>query len=108
MHPEFADPVPSARPTVRLLQWATTSAEHSFCWLVEGPDPDAWPVFARTDADEPWEGLDGSSTEFIHRMLTDPLHPYSLAEYFASHWFTSYREVRQAQEAFRDEYHPRP
>ncbi len=45
---EFADPAPSKGPTIRLLQWATTSAGHSFCWPVEHPDPQEWPVLARS------------------------------------------------------------
>ncbi|MFB8242854.1 SMI1/KNR4 family protein [Kitasatospora purpeofusca] len=85
---EFLGPAPSSRPTIRLLQWAATSAEHSFCWLVEDPDPDDWPVFARSDNWEPWTRFGCSSAEFVHRMLTDPQHPYSLARHFESHWFT--------------------
>ena len=105
---EFAGPAPSNGPTIRLLQWAMTSAGHSFCWLVQDPEPDEWPVFARSDKWDPWERFDCSSAEFIHRMLTDPQHPYSLAEYFETHWFTSAEEVEQAEEAFWDEYYPRP
>ncbi|MFJ8746532.1 SMI1/KNR4 family protein [Embleya sp. NPDC127516] len=105
-HHEFAEPAPASRPTIRLLQWAATSAEHSFCWLVEDPDPERWPVFARDDACEPWERFDCSAAEFVHRMLTDPHHAYTLAKHFESHWFTSDEEVERAQEAFWDEYHP--
>ncbi|MFD4909201.1 SMI1/KNR4 family protein [Kitasatospora purpeofusca] len=85
---EFFGPAPSSRPSIRLLQWAMTSSEHSFCWLVEDPDPDEWPVFARSDNWEPWTRFGCSSAEFVHRMLTDLQHPYSLARHFESHWFT--------------------
>ncbi|WP_344626158.1 hypothetical protein [Kitasatospora arboriphila] len=104
---QFSDPAPSEGRTARLLQWATAD-EHSFCWLVEDPDPEAWPVYARSDKWDPWKRFDYSSTEFIHRMLTDPKHPYSLAEHFETHWFTSAEQVEQAKEAFMDEYHPHP
>ncbi|MEU6237707.1 SMI1/KNR4 family protein [Kitasatospora sp. NPDC047058] len=103
---EFADPAPSGGPAIRLLEFAATSAEHSFCWQVEDQDPEKWPVFARGDKWEPWGRHDCSAAEFIHRMLSDPLHPYSLAEYFETHWFTSGEEMRRAQQAFWDEYHP--
>ncbi|MER6401183.1 SMI1/KNR4 family protein [Kitasatospora sp. NPDC001603] len=104
---EFSAPAPSSGPTTRLLEWATAD-EHSFCWLVEDPDPEAWPVYARADKWDPWKRFDCSSTEFIHRMLTDPQHPYSLADYFETHWFTSVEQVEQAKEAFWDEYYPHP
>ncbi|MFE2729144.1 SMI1/KNR4 family protein [Kitasatospora sp. NPDC059327] len=100
---EFAGPAPSSSPAIGLLQWAVTSAEHSFCWLVEDPDPDKWPVFARSDKWDPWERFDCSSAELVHRMLTDPQHPYSLARHFDTHWFTS---AEQAAEAFWDDFHP--
>ncbi|WP_329491873.1 SMI1/KNR4 family protein [Kitasatospora sp. NBC_01246] len=79
---DFAGSAPSSEPTIRILRWARTSAGHSFCWHVADPDPEEWPVFARSDKWEPWERFDSSAAEFIHRMLTDPKHPYSLAEYF--------------------------
>ncbi|MFB7379807.1 SMI1/KNR4 family protein [Kitasatospora purpeofusca] len=94
---EVLGPAPSSRPAIKLLRWAVTSAEHSFCWLVEDPDPDEWPVFASRDNGEPWKRFDCSSTEFVHRMLTDPQHPYSLARHFEFHWFTP---AEQAEEAW--------
>ncbi|MGC9535429.1 hypothetical protein [Streptomyces sp. UG1] len=36
-----------------------------------------------------WQRFDGSTAEFIHRMLTDPHHPFSTARYFDVHWFQS-------------------
>ncbi|MFI5533971.1 SMI1/KNR4 family protein [Kitasatospora sp. NPDC051853] len=105
---EFADPVPFGGPTARLLQWATTSAEHSFCWHVEDPDPKKWPIYARGDKWEPWERFDSSAAEFIHQVLTDRKHPYSLAKHFETHWFTSAEQAEEAEDAFWDDYHPRP
>ncbi|MFD9592373.1 SMI1/KNR4 family protein [Kitasatospora sp. NPDC059973] len=105
---QFASSTPVGGPTIRFLQWAMTSAGHSFCWHVEDPDPEKWPIFARSDKWEPWERFDSSAAEFIHRMLTDPKHPYSLAEHFESHWFTSAEQVEEAEDAFWDEYHPYP
>ncbi|MFE6750787.1 hypothetical protein ACFVGM_33380 [Kitasatospora purpeofusca] len=94
---EFAGPAPSSRSAIGLLQWAMTSAEHSFCWLVEGPEPDDWPVFARRDKWAPWKQFDCSSAELVHRMLTDPQHPYSLARPFESHWFTPAEQTEEAR-----------
>ncbi|MFD7731056.1 SMI1/KNR4 family protein [Kitasatospora phosalacinea] len=104
---EFAGTILSGQSPVELLQWATTSAGHSFCWLVEDPDPEHWPIFARSDKWEPWERFDCSAGEFIYRMLSDPQHPYSLAKFFETHWFAPAGEVDPAEEAFWDEYHPR-
>ncbi|MEU9131839.1 hypothetical protein AB0D08_27665 [Kitasatospora sp. NPDC048540] len=104
-HADFSAPAPSSGPTARLLEWATAD-ECSFCWLVEDQDPEKWPVFARSDKWDPWERFDCSAGEFLHRMLSDPQHPYSLAEYSETHGFTSATEVEQAKEAFEDEYYP--
>ncbi|MGW4890804.1 SMI1/KNR4 family protein [Kitasatospora sp. NPDC004240] len=105
---DFADPAPPGGPEFVLIEWASTSAEHSLCWLVTEHDPDRWPVHARYDKFDPWERFDCSASEFLHAMLTDPHHPYSLAEAFETHWFTSIDEIAQAAQEFWDDYHPRP
>ncbi|MEV6979640.1 hypothetical protein [Kitasatospora sp. NPDC093806] len=94
-----AAPAPAGGPELRLLQWAMTSAEHSFCWLVEDPDPEKWPIFARDDKWTPWRRFDGPAGEFVHRMLTDPQHPYSLARHFDTHWFASTERAEDAERA---------
>ncbi|MEV0407335.1 hypothetical protein [Actinoallomurus sp. NPDC050550] len=73
-----------------LLEWASSEQGHSFYWLTEGPDPDKWPILATEDDYRVWERFEGSTAEFIYRMLTDPNHPFSTARYFDIHWFFGY------------------
>ncbi|MFB7221378.1 hypothetical protein [Streptomyces sp. NPDC056227] len=78
-----------------LLQWASTEQKASFYWLTEGADPDRWPILVTDDAYTYWDRFDGSTAEFIYRLLTDPLHPHSTARYFDSHWFMAYESLNQ-------------
>ncbi|MEV4679846.1 hypothetical protein [Streptomyces kurssanovii] len=78
-----------------LLQWASTEQETSFYWLTEGADPDRWPILLTEDDHSEWDRFDGSTAEFIYRMLTDPRHPHSTARYFDRHWFMSYESPNQ-------------
>ncbi|MFF9566190.1 hypothetical protein [Streptomyces sp. NPDC014685] len=73
-----------------LLQWASTEQRTSFYWLTEGTDPDRWPILVTGDDYSVWDRFDGSTAEFVHRLLTDPQHPRSTARHFDRHWFTSY------------------
>jgi len=73
-----------------LLEWASSEQGHSFYWPTEGSDPDQWPILATEDDYRVWERFDGSTAEFIYRMLTDPQHPFSTARYFDIHWFFRY------------------
>ncbi|MGP8304025.1 SMI1/KNR4 family protein [Streptomyces inhibens] len=73
-----------------LLQWASTEQRTSFFWLTEGTDPDRWPILVTDDAYTKWDRFDGSTAEFVYRLLTDPLHPHSTARYFDSHWYMPY------------------
>ncbi|MFK3730248.1 SMI1/KNR4 family protein [Streptomyces sp. NPDC088090] len=75
-----------------LLQWGDTEQADTFHWLTEGDDPDRWPVLACSDDHDSWTRFDGTVTEFLHRVLTDRQHPYSLARHFDGHWFTPYGE----------------
>jgi hypothetical protein len=70
-----------------LLQWADTEQAHKFYWLTEGTDPDKWPIMSTEHDPCAWERFDGSTAEFVYRMLTDPLFPFSTAAYFDVHWF---------------------
>ncbi|MER6996962.1 SMI1/KNR4 family protein [Streptomyces sp. NPDC000410] len=74
-----------------LLIWAGTEHEESYCWRVDGDDPDRWPVVVRSfdGEDTPF---DCQAAEFACRVLVDPHHPYSLARYFDTHWFMTYEE----------------
>ncbi|WP_461034935.1 SMI1/KNR4 family protein [Streptomyces mayteni] len=78
-----------------LLQWASTEQKASFYWLTEGADPDRWPILVTDDDHTSWDRFDGSTAEFVYRMLTDPLHPHSTARYFDSHSFTAYESLDQ-------------
>ena len=73
-----------------LLQWAGTEQADGFYWLTGDPDPDKWPVLAKEDVPDSWQRFDGTTGEFVHRLLTDPDHPFSSARWFDLHWFQSY------------------
>lgn len=73
-----------------LLQWGSSEPADQFYWLTEGPDPDKWPVLAMEDVPDSWARFDGTTAEFVHRMLTEQEHPFSTARYFDLHWFVSY------------------
>ncbi|MCK7622435.1 SMI1/KNR4 family protein [Streptomyces sp. RS10V-4] len=73
-----------------LLQWGSTEQADQFFWLTEGSDPDRWPVLVTEDVPDSWVRFDGTTAEFIYRMLTDRRHPFSTARYFDRHWFASY------------------
>jgi hypothetical protein len=73
-----------------LLQWAGSVQADNFYWLTEDTDPDKWPILATEDDYRVWERFDGSTAEFIYRMLTDPQHPFSQARHFDIHWFLRY------------------
>ncbi|MEU5303897.1 hypothetical protein ACH4YO_28260 [Streptomyces noursei] len=81
-----------------LLEWAGSEQADRFYWLTEGPDPDKWPIVMSEEIPDSWQRFDGSTAEFIHRMLTVPDHPFSTARYFDVHWFQSYRSLEAAGE----------
>ncbi|MFE7212214.1 hypothetical protein ACFY0A_28430 [Streptomyces sp. NPDC001698] len=73
-----------------LLIWAGTEDEYLYCWRVDGDDPDRWPVVVRSFDDE--EPFDCQAAEFVCRILIELHHPFSMASYFATHWFMNYRK----------------
>lgn len=73
-----------------LLEWANSEQAHQFYWLTEGPDPDRWPILAKEDVPDSWKRFDGTTAEFVYRLLTDKQHPFSTARYFDTHWFESH------------------
>ncbi|MGW0751645.1 hypothetical protein [Streptomyces sp. NPDC002587] len=73
-----------------LLEWARSEQADQFFWLTEGPDPDRWPILVKEDIPDSWRRFDGTTAEFVHRLLTDRQHPFSTARYFDTHWFESY------------------
>jgi hypothetical protein len=72
-----------------LLQWADSEQADTFYWLTEGPDPDEWPLLACEDDGTTYR-FEGSTAEFVYRLLTDPQQPFSTARHFGAHWFQSY------------------
>ncbi|MFD7258627.1 SMI1/KNR4 family protein [Streptomyces sp. NPDC059874] len=73
-----------------LLEWASSEQADQCFWLTDGPDPDKWPVLVTQDVPDSWVRFDGTTAEFVHRMLTDRRHPLSTARYFDTHLFQSY------------------
>ncbi|ANP51023.1 hypothetical protein J2Z21_005027 [Streptomyces griseochromogenes] len=73
-----------------LLQWASSEQADQFFWLTDCADPDRWPILITEDIPDSWVRFDGTTTEFVYRMLTDRQHPFSLARHFDSHWFESH------------------
>lgn len=71
-----------------LLEWAGTEQAHQVYWLTEGPDPNRWPILTTGDACDKWNRFDGTTGEFIFRMLTEPLQPFLRAEFQDVPWFT--------------------
>ncbi|SHN36022.1 hypothetical protein [Actinacidiphila paucisporea] len=73
-----------------LLHWADTEQAAGFYWLTEGPDPNKWPTLSTEDDYREWDRFDGSTAEFVFRLLTDPDRPHSTARWFDTHWFMTY------------------
>ena len=73
-----------------LLAWAGTEQARQAYWLAEGPDPNRWPILTTDDARDAWRLFDGTTGEFVFRMLTDPLRPFLRAESQDAPWFTRY------------------
>ncbi|NGO80158.1 hypothetical protein G6045_31540 [Streptomyces sp. YC504] len=77
----------SRTPGKILLCWA--SCEHAvFCWHLTGPDPERWPVLALSEDLDTSHPMGASASECLHRLMTDPRAPYSLARHFDRHWFS--------------------
>ncbi|MBL1083637.1 hypothetical protein JK359_16955 [Streptomyces actinomycinicus] len=73
-----------------LLIWAGTEHEDLYCWRADGDDADRWPVVVRSfdGEDVPF---DCQAAEFVCRILVDPDHRFTMARYFDTHWFMTYR-----------------
>ena len=89
-HRAFWEPYSIYPASGGLLEWADTEQEHQVYWLTEDPDPSRWPILKTGGARDEWERFDGSTAEFVFRMLTDPLLPFSRAESLGLPWFTRY------------------
>ena len=76
-----------------LLRWADSVQANQFYWLTVSADPDRWPIIARNVDGDQWERFDGSTTEFIHRVLTDTRHPFSVAQFVDTHTFESFERM---------------
>ncbi|SEN19919.1 SMI1/KNR4 family protein [Actinacidiphila rubida] len=73
-----------------LLQWAGTEHQATVYWLTDGSDPDRWPILSVEDDYREWDRFDGSTGEFVFRLLTDPAQPHSTAQWFDTHWFMTH------------------
>ncbi|MFH9650892.1 hypothetical protein ACH4MT_08255 [Streptomyces anulatus] len=73
-----------------LLVWAGTEHENLYCWQTDDKDPDRWPVTIRT-LDGENVTFDCSTAEFVCRILVEKDHPFTMAYYFDTHWFETYR-----------------
>lgn len=80
----------TARREDGLLIWASTEHENLYCWKACGDDPDRWPVVVQS-FDGEVVAFDCRAAEFICRVLIDQHHPFTMARYFDTHWFMSYR-----------------
>jgi hypothetical protein len=87
-HSTFWEPYSIYPAPGGLLEWAGTEQEHQVYWLTEGPDPNRWPILTTDEVRDKWERFDGSTAEFVFRMLTDPLMPFLRAESQDVPWFT--------------------
>ncbi|MFJ9033941.1 SMI1/KNR4 family protein [Streptomyces sp. NPDC102274] len=53
-----------------LLPWGGSVQADEFCWLVDGGDPDTWPVVTRSHS-EGWRTYPMTMSEFVYRVLDD-------------------------------------
>ncbi|MET9594449.1 hypothetical protein ABZY45_26500 [Streptomyces sp. NPDC006516] len=74
-----------------LLAWAGTEHKNRYCWRPDDGDPDGWRVTVQT-FDGELAHFDCPAAEFVCRILVDRHHPFTMARYFDTHWFMSYRE----------------
>ncbi|MEU0603017.1 hypothetical protein ABZ484_33055 [Streptomyces sp. NPDC006393] len=74
-----------------LLGWAGTEDKDLYCWRTDGDDPDRWPVVVRSFDDKDVL-FDCRTAEFVCRVLIDPVHPFTMARWFDTHWFMTYEE----------------
>ncbi|MFD7691372.1 hypothetical protein [Streptomyces sp. NPDC059781] len=84
------DPYPVYPAAGGVLKWAGTEQAEEFYWLTGDPDPDKWPVLAHGELRESWIRFNGTTAEFIHHMLTDLGHPFSMARWYDVHWYQDY------------------
>ncbi|MFJ2591098.1 hypothetical protein [Streptomyces sp. NPDC087538] len=74
-----------------LLIWAGTEHKNLYCWQIDDGDPDHWPVTMQTFDGENVP-FDCSTAEFVCRiLLLEKDHPFTMAHYFDTHWFMTYR-----------------
>lgn len=63
-----------------LIPWAFAEMDCSYFWLASADeDPATWPIVTRGNP-YPWQEVGVSTSEFVHRVLTDPdFEPFSVA-----------------------------
>ncbi|WP_436773847.1 SMI1/KNR4 family protein [Yinghuangia sp. YIM S09857] len=70
---EFYSPYAVYPQSGGLLDWAYCGYGQRFYWLTDGDDPDRWPVIAWQDRGHEKFRFDGSTSEFLYRLLTEDL-----------------------------------
>jgi hypothetical protein len=74
-----------------MLTWAGSDQEDACCWLIDGGDPDRWPVVVRSCDGEDTHFGPGTA-RFVCHVLVDRLHPYSPARHYDTPWFVPFRQ----------------
>ncbi|MFJ4672707.1 hypothetical protein [Kitasatospora purpeofusca] len=104
-HPGIADLYRPYQPHPApggLLEWGGSVQADQFYWLMESADPNRWPVIARNEDGDHQARFDGSTAEFVHRLLTDHRHPFSVAKLIDRPRFEPY-EPRDPSDDWRPE-----
>ncbi|MFJ7422650.1 SMI1/KNR4 family protein [Streptomyces uncialis] len=81
------EPHPPFPATGGILTWAGSEHEQSFYWVTEDPDPDRWTVYVTDVGPDAGTRFDCTATEFLHRRLAGPRHPFSHPAAVRAHWF---------------------
>jgi hypothetical protein len=58
-----------------VLKWGNNYNSDHFFWLMQGPDPDRWPVAAKFHSMREWDLFEGGFLEFLLAAVTEQ-YPY--------------------------------
>lgn len=81
-----------ARSGRGLVQWGYSFTEDEYYWLADTTvDPMTWPIVARADPLEPFQRFDMTTSEFLHRVLTDAgFSPFGIAGAVEAPYYRTY------------------